>query len=285
MRVSPAPTRSSTSSTDPARRDARSGGADALLRHGCAHWSTLVPADRAVPGRAEAFHPVPPRRPDNGRLPCVARRARRHSSGHPTRRVARSGARRQPLGRARRSLPRVAHGAAGLGSRGADARDAASAGETGEAGDVAPDLSYVYDELRRLAHRHLEREATGHTLTTTDVVHQAYVALRSTEGAVTARSADLRDGQASADLAGKEVRDLGVAGHGFHHAGGRVQPERMGASLALENAAVKSKLLQQRVALHRIACPMRRRGYRPSPSPVPRRREHRADRLPVDPRG
>ncbi|HET7374635.1 MAG TPA: ECF-type sigma factor [Gemmatimonadaceae bacterium] len=35
----------------------------------------------------------------------------------------------------------------------------------------------VYDELRRLAHRHLEREPTGHTLTTTDLVHQAYLQL------------------------------------------------------------------------------------------------------------
>jgi RNA polymerase sigma factor (TIGR02999 family) len=35
----------------------------------------------------------------------------------------------------------------------------------------------VYDELRRIAHGHLQREATGHTLTTTDLVHQAYLAL------------------------------------------------------------------------------------------------------------
>lgn len=35
----------------------------------------------------------------------------------------------------------------------------------------------VYDELRQLAHRHLLREATGHTLTTTDLVHQAYLTL------------------------------------------------------------------------------------------------------------
>jgi RNA polymerase sigma-70 factor (ECF subfamily) len=35
----------------------------------------------------------------------------------------------------------------------------------------------VYDELRRVAHRHLEREATGHTFTTTDLVHQAYLTL------------------------------------------------------------------------------------------------------------
>ena len=35
----------------------------------------------------------------------------------------------------------------------------------------------VYDELRRIAHRHLQHEPTGHTLTTTDLVHQAYLAL------------------------------------------------------------------------------------------------------------
>jgi len=35
----------------------------------------------------------------------------------------------------------------------------------------------VYAELRRLAHRHLAGEATGHTLTTTDLVHQAYLQL------------------------------------------------------------------------------------------------------------
>ena len=35
----------------------------------------------------------------------------------------------------------------------------------------------VYEELRRVAHRHLQHEATGHTLTTTDLVHQAYLQL------------------------------------------------------------------------------------------------------------
>jgi RNA polymerase sigma factor (TIGR02999 family) len=35
----------------------------------------------------------------------------------------------------------------------------------------------VYEELRRLAHRYLEREATGHTLMTTDLVHEAYIRL------------------------------------------------------------------------------------------------------------
>jgi len=36
----------------------------------------------------------------------------------------------------------------------------------------------VYDELRRVAHRHLEREREGHTLSTTALVHEAYLRLR-----------------------------------------------------------------------------------------------------------
>ena len=35
----------------------------------------------------------------------------------------------------------------------------------------------VYDELRRVASRQLEREATGHTLDTTALVHEAYLRL------------------------------------------------------------------------------------------------------------
>lgn len=38
-------------------------------------------------------------------------------------------------------------------------------------------LPLVYDELRRLAHGHLLHESTGHTFTTTDLVHQAYLQL------------------------------------------------------------------------------------------------------------
>jgi len=36
----------------------------------------------------------------------------------------------------------------------------------------------VYDELRRVAHRHLEREAEGHTLSTTALVHEVYLRLK-----------------------------------------------------------------------------------------------------------
>lgn len=35
----------------------------------------------------------------------------------------------------------------------------------------------IYDELRRLAHKHLKREREGHTLQTTALVHEAYVRL------------------------------------------------------------------------------------------------------------
>jgi RNA polymerase sigma factor (TIGR02999 family) len=48
---------------------------------------------------------------------------------------------------------------------------------TGEAGAVESMFPVVYDELRRLAHRHLSREPTGRTLGTTELVHEAYLRL------------------------------------------------------------------------------------------------------------
>lgn len=50
----------------------------------------------------------------------------------------------------------------------------ASAGER-EVLDHA--FALVYDELRQLARRHLRREAEGHTLNTTALVHEAYLRL------------------------------------------------------------------------------------------------------------
>lgn len=43
--------------------------------------------------------------------------------------------------------------------------------------DVDAAFSLVYDELRRMARGHLRRERDGHTLSTTDLVHEAYVRL------------------------------------------------------------------------------------------------------------
>ena len=50
----------------------------------------------------------------------------------------------------------------------------ARAGERDAAAQIFP---LVYEELRRLAHRHLQHERTGHTLATTDLVHEAYFRL------------------------------------------------------------------------------------------------------------
>ena len=44
-------------------------------------------------------------------------------------------------------------------------------------GAVAAVFPLIYSELRRQAHRHLELEPTGHTLSTTDLVHEAYLRL------------------------------------------------------------------------------------------------------------
>jgi RNA polymerase sigma factor (TIGR02999 family) len=42
-------------------------------------------------------------------------------------------------------------------------------------------LPLVYDELRRIAHHHLQAERTGHTLQSTALVHEAYLRLVSNE--------------------------------------------------------------------------------------------------------
>ena len=47
-------------------------------------------------------------------------------------------------------------------------------------------LPIVYEELRRMAHAQLRRERPGHTLSTTDLVHDAYVKLADQSGAARA---------------------------------------------------------------------------------------------------
>jgi len=44
-------------------------------------------------------------------------------------------------------------------------------------------VPFVYAELRSMAHRQLRREADGHSLTTTALVHEAYLRLANWEGA------------------------------------------------------------------------------------------------------
>lgn len=57
---------------------------------------------------------------------------------------------------------------------------------TGDAAAMEALLPHVYHELRALAHRKLVREAGGHTLSTTALVHEAYLKLAG-------GSADWRD--------------------------------------------------------------------------------------------
>jgi RNA polymerase sigma factor (TIGR02999 family) len=56
---------------------------------------------------------------------------------------------------------------------------AQEAPESGHAEESAALLSLVYDELRGMAHRKLGRERDGHTLATTDLVHEAWLRLAS----------------------------------------------------------------------------------------------------------
>jgi RNA polymerase sigma factor (TIGR02999 family) len=52
-----------------------------------------------------------------------------------------------------------------------------SPAKTVESADLDGLFPAVYDELRRVAHRHLSGEHTGHTLDTTGLVHEAYLEL------------------------------------------------------------------------------------------------------------
>ena len=47
----------------------------------------------------------------------------------------------------------------------------------GDAFALANVFPLIYDELRRLAHRQLDRESAGHTLSTTALVNEAYIRL------------------------------------------------------------------------------------------------------------
>lgn len=47
--------------------------------------------------------------------------------------------------------------------------------------DLDAEFAAAYEELRRVAHRHLHGEATGHTLGTTALVHEAYLELARLE--------------------------------------------------------------------------------------------------------
>jgi RNA polymerase sigma factor (TIGR02999 family) len=54
-------------------------------------------------------------------------------------------------------------------------------------------LPLVYDELRRLAHQHMRREAPGHSLQTTALVHEAYLRLLGPAGREGRSSGEWKD--------------------------------------------------------------------------------------------
>ena len=56
------------------------------------------------------------------------------------------------------------------------------AGSNGDAQALDHLMPLVYDELRRLARRHMRRDGPGRTLQTTALVHEAYLRLASGEG-------------------------------------------------------------------------------------------------------
>jgi RNA polymerase sigma factor (TIGR02999 family) len=56
-------------------------------------------------------------------------------------------------------------------------RSARGSKEYDDASNARPNRTVVYDELRRIAHRHVQRERHGHTLGTTALVNEAYLRL------------------------------------------------------------------------------------------------------------
>ncbi len=43
-------------------------------------------------------------------------------------------------------------------------------------------MPLVYEELRRMARRHMRRQPSGHTLQTTDLIHEAYLKIAKSDG-------------------------------------------------------------------------------------------------------
>jgi RNA polymerase sigma factor (TIGR02999 family) len=101
----------------------------------------------------------------------------------------------------------------------------------------------VYDELRRVAHRHLEREADGHTLSTTALVHEVYLRLKD------------RDGDAFNDrahffaMAARAMRRILVDHARRHHAAKRGDGARHIALESVERLAADGVAVEERAEL------------------------------------
>jgi RNA polymerase sigma factor (TIGR02999 family) len=97
----------------------------------------------------------------------------------------------------------------------------------------------VYDELRRIAHRHLRGERTGQTLATTDLVHEAYFSLIGIERVSWADRAHFL---AIAARAMRRVLINRAVARGAQKRGGGQQPESLDAD-ALPAAVPDEQLL------------------------------------------
>lgn len=87
----------------------------------------------------------------------------------------------------------------------------------------------VYDEMRRLAHHRLRSEATGHTLSTTALVHETYLKLSSERGDA------FRNREQFFALASRAMRRILVDYARRHHAA-----KRQGAQHPVSLAALES---------------------------------------------
>ena len=117
-------------------------------------------------------------------------------------------------------------------------------------GGELPDLfSEVYEELRRLAHRQLGGERTGHTLGTTGLVHEAYLQLERFERIRWAGRAYVL--AAAAQAMRRILVDYAVARRAQKRGGGAVvEPLDDAVAMAVSRG---DELLALDEALHRLA--------------------------------
>jgi RNA polymerase sigma factor (TIGR02999 family) len=118
----------------------------------------------------------------------------------------------------------------------------------GDAAALQALLPLIYDELRRVASRHLRAERVDHTLQTTALIHEAYLRLVGGEGA------EIQDHCHFVALASRLMRQVLV-----DHARGRLAAKRQGGikvtlSEALElSAQPEVDLLAVDDALNRLS--------------------------------
>jgi len=101
----------------------------------------------------------------------------------------------------------------------------------------------VYDELRRVAHRHLEREAEGHTLSTTALVHEVYLRLKDRG------TGAFNDRVHFFAMAARSMRRILVDHARRHHAAKRGDGARRVALESVEQLAADGLAVEERAEL------------------------------------